>query len=122
MNIRNRGWAQQLQTSSVELSRLQAGVSHLRTSVERSQSTKNRDADNLRNLRQEYTSLARENLRQSAEIERFILSLQEAEIETARIQSPWEDAQNTLNNWSHAAEEMRRTSVGSGDTTPVIAT
>ena len=62
MSIRNRGWAQQLQTSSVELSR------------GRSQSTENRDADNLRNLRRESTSLARENLGQSAEIERFILS------------------------------------------------
>ena len=115
MNIRNRGWAQQLQTSSVELSSSQAGVSYLRTSVGRSQSTENRDADNLRNLRREYTSLARENLGQSAEIERFILSLQEAEIETARVQSLWEDAQNTLNNWSHAAEDMYRTGVGSGD-------
>ena len=53
----------------------------------RSQSTENQDADNLRNLRLENTSLARENLRQSAETERFILSLQdEEENETARNQ------------------------------------
>ena len=44
MNIRNQGLAQKLQTSHFELSRAQAGVSHLRTSLERNQSTENRDA------------------------------------------------------------------------------
>ena len=61
------------------------------------------------------------NLRQSAEIERCILSLQEAEIETARIQSLSEDAQNIWNRWSYATEEMYTTGVGSGDTTLLIA-
>ena len=57
MNIRNQGLAQKLQTSHFELSRAQAGVSHLRTSVERNQSTENRDAGGKNN------SVGRENLR-----------------------------------------------------------
>ena len=84
MNIRNQGLAQQLQTSNLELSRLQ-------TEVSSNQSTENRDAENLRNLREEHFSLAQENPRQSAEIERSNLSLQETEIETARVQSLWRD-------------------------------
>ena len=47
MNTRIQDLTQQLQ----QLSRLQAGVSYLRTSVERNQSTENRDAENLRNCR-----------------------------------------------------------------------
>ena len=72
-------------------------------------------------LREENTFLARDKLRQIAEIERFILSSQEAKIETARIQSPREDVQNTLNSWNYAAEEMCPTGTGSGDTTLLIA-
>ena len=78
MNTRNHELAQQLQTSNLKLSGLQTEVSYLRTSVERNQSTEHRDAENLRNLRGEVTLQARRNLRQSAEIERFILSLHEA--------------------------------------------
>ena len=74
-----------------------------------------------RNLREEKTFLARDKLRQIAEIERFILSSQEAKIETARIQSPREDVQNTLNSWNYAAEEMCPTGIGSGDTTLLTA-
>ena len=62
----------------------------LACSVVRNHATENRVEDNVRNLRQENTSLARENLRQLSEIERFLLGLQEPEMETARIQSLWE--------------------------------
>ena len=68
-----------------------------------------------------HTSWAWGNLRQPAEIERFILSLQEANMETARTKSLWEDAQNIMNCWSYAAEEKHTTRVGSGDTTLLIA-
>ena len=52
----------------------------------------------------ENNSLDWENLWQTAETERLTISLQEAEIETARIQSLLEDAQkNTKNCWSYAA-------------------
>ena len=70
MNIRNQGLAQQLQTSSLELSRLQTEVSHRPTSVERNQSAENRDAESLGSLREGNNSLGREKLRQSPEIER----------------------------------------------------
>ena len=42
-----------------------------------------------------------------------------AELERTRIRSQWEDAQNAVNNWSHA-EGL--TGVGSGDTTLLMAT
>ena len=48
----------QLKMSSLELSRLQIEASYLRTSVERNQSTESRDAENLRNLREENTSFS----------------------------------------------------------------
>ena len=41
-------------------------------------------------------------------------------METARIPSQWEDAQNTWNSWSYAAEEMYATGVGSGETTLLV--
>ena len=63
-------------------------------------------------LREEHTSLAYQSLRHLAEIERSNLSLQEAERETARTESLWEDA---------AAEEMCPTGVGSGDTDLLIS-
>ena len=69
------GLAQQLQTPNLELSGLQAEVSHLRTSVARNPSTEYRDAENLRYLMAKNSALGRDNIRQSAEIERFILSL-----------------------------------------------
>ena len=68
MDTRNQELEQQLQTSN-QLSRLQTAVFCLRTSVERNHSTDSRDAENLRNLREEHVSLAPEKLWQSAEIE-----------------------------------------------------
>ena len=85
MNTGNQELAKQFQTSNLKLNRSQTEVSHLRTSVERTQSTEGRDAEHLRNVREENTCLARENVRQLAEIERFILSLQEAQIESLCI-------------------------------------
>ena len=96
MNTVNQELTWQLQTSNLELSRPQTDVSYLKTSVERNQSTVGRDAEYLRNLREENTSLARENLRHSAQIQRSTRSLQEAEMETVRVQSLWEDAQMTF--------------------------
>ena len=64
-------------------------------------------------------SLTCDNLRQSAEIERVILTLPEAEIETPRIRSQWEDGQNAMNSWRRAEGP---TSVGSGDTILLMAT
>ena len=87
MNTRNQELALQLQMSSSELSRLQTENSNLRTSVARKQSTESRDAENIQNVRQETTSLARDNLQPSAEVEGFTFRLQEAEIETVRAQS-----------------------------------
>ena len=43
----NFGLAHQLQTSKFELDRAQTDVSHLRSLVERNQSTENRDAEDL---------------------------------------------------------------------------
>ena len=60
-------------------------------------------------LRGENTSLGRENLRPNAEIERLTLSPQETEMESARIQSPWEDVLELF-----SVEEMYPTGVGSG--------
>ena len=112
---------QELQASNIEHSRLHTEVSHLRTSVARNQSTeKSRPRDSSRFEGREYFCSSG-NLRQWAEIERFSLSLHEAIIETARIQSLWAGAQNTLNSWSYAAQEMSSTGVGSGDTTVMIA-
>ena len=85
MNTGNQELAKQFQTSNFKLHRLQTEVTHLRTSVERTQTTEGRDAEHLRNVREENTCLARENVRQLAEIERFILSLQEAQIESLCI-------------------------------------
>ena len=65
--------------------------------------------------------MTRENHRQLAEIERFILSLQEAEFETVPTHALWEDAQIVFNSWSCAAGEMCPTCVGSRDTALVIA-
>ena len=81
----NQELAKQFQTSNLKLNRLRTEVSHLGTSVERTQSTEGRDAEQLRNVREENTCLARENVRQLAEIERFILSLQEGQIESLCI-------------------------------------
>ena len=75
---------------------------------------------NLRNLREENTSLTLGNLRQLSEMERYILNLHQARIETARNQSPGEDAQNALNRWNYTAEEMYPT-VGSGYATLLLA-
>ena len=77
-------------------------------------------AEYLRNLREENTSLARENLRHSAEIQRYNVCFGEADIETVRIQSLWEDAQNTLHSWSCSAEQVYPTGVGSGETTVLV--
>ena len=85
----------------------------------RNQSGETRDADDLQRLMAENVSQARDNLRQSAEIDTLILNVGAAELETARIQSLWEDAQNAVNNWSRAEGP---TGVGSGDTTLLIAT
>ena len=60
--------------------------------------------------------LGRENIRLSAENERSTISLQEAEIESARIQFLWEDMQKTWDSWWCIAEEMHPTVVGSGET------
>ena len=44
-NFRTHELTQQLQTSNLELTRLQGGISHLRMSVGRNQSTEHRDAE-----------------------------------------------------------------------------
>ena len=90
--------------------------------MERNQSTENRDGENLRTFRGEDTPLARRSLRHLGEIERLTLGIQEAERETARTQSSSEDAQNTVNSWSHSAEEVYPTGVGSGDTALLMTT
>ena len=65
--------------------------------------------------------MARESLRHLSEIQRLLtLGFQEAERVTARTQALWEDAQNDLNDWSYAAEEMYQTGVGPGDTTRLV--
>ena len=119
MNVQNLGLAQQLQTSKFELRCSQTEVSNLRISVERNQSTETRDAEYLQHLWRDNLSLARGNLWQSAEIDRRILNLGAAEVETVRIQSQLEDAQNTINSWSRAEGP---TGVGSGDATLLMAT
>ena len=70
VNTKNQELAQQVQTSNLELSRLQIEVSYLRTSVARNPSTERRDAENLRQL-SDYKN---------------------QEKETARAQAPWADA------------------------------
>ena len=62
------------------------------------------------------TSLCRENLQQSAEIERLTRSLQEADRETARVRSLWEEARHTLNSWGYNADEVYPSGVGSAHT------
>ena len=57
----------------------------------------------FKTLREETLALARDSLRQSAQIDQLIQNLGAAELETSRIQSPWEDPQNVLNCCSHAA-------------------
>ena len=42
-------------------------------------------------------------------------------METARVPSLWEDAQNCVRSCAYAAEEMRTTGVGSGNTTLILA-
>ena len=91
----------ELQTANIQIGRQQAEYSDLRNSVGRSQSTENRDAENLRNMRGE-------NLRQLAVIERLIFGTQETEFETARTESPQEDAQP-----EHRILACRRDAIGS---------
>ena len=112
-----------MRTSNLEQIRhLQTELLDLRNSVARNQSSENRDADNLRNLRGKNILLwRRQSLRRTAENERLTLSLQEAERETARTQAPREDAQNTMNkqlelrcrrNASHRCRIWRTYSIG----------
>ena len=97
MNTRNKELTQQQQTSNIKIDRLQAEASDLRNSMGWGQSSENRHAEILLCLRVQHSPLCRENHQHSVEIERWNSSLQEVEMETARIQSLWEDAQNTLN-------------------------
>ena len=87
MNNKKTGLAQQLQTSKFELSCAQTEVSHLRSSVERNQSAETRDAEDPQSSREHHLALARDNPGHSAEIDRLILNLEAAELETARIRS-----------------------------------
>ena len=103
MKTRNQGLAQPLQTSALELSRWQTEISRLRTSVERSQYTENRAAENHWNMRKRRTSPWVGSHRP-----RFNVSSpasHAAEMETERTQPLWEDAPTTLKRWSYAAEE-----------------
>ena len=58
--------------------------------------------------------MARDNLMHSVEIDGLILNLGAVELETARIRSQWEDAQNAMDSWIHAEGP---TGAGSGDIT-----
>ena len=91
MHTGNQELTQQVRTFNLEISHLQAEAVELRNSVGRSQSTDNRDAENLRCLKGRTDSLGRGNHRHLAEIKRAIPCLQETEMETARTQSLWEN-------------------------------
>ena len=121
MKTRNQKLAQQLQTSNLQLRRYRLKFLSCELRWRGINLPKIERQNIFKISGKKNTSLVRENIRQSAEFERFILSLQEAEIETARLQSPWEDAQNTFNSWSYAAEELYPTAVGSGDSYLLIA-
>ena len=114
LDTKNLGFAQQVQTEKFELSRAQTEVSHLRSSMGRNPTTETRDAEDLQHLREDNLSPGRDNLRQSAEIDRLTLNSGAAELETARIQSQGEVAQNALNSWSRAGGP---TGVGSRNST-----
>ena len=73
----------------------------------------------LQKLRENNPSLARDNLRQAAEIDRLILNFGAAELEAVRIQSLREDVQNATISWSRAEGP---TGVGSVDTTLLMDT
>ena len=93
--------------------------SQLRSSVERNQSTETRDAEDLQSLREKPCSLARDNLRHSARIDRPFHNLGAAQLQSALNQSRWEDVLNAMDGGSRAAGP---TGVGARDTTPLIST
>ena len=81
MNTKNQELAQQVQTSNLELSRLQIEVSYLRTSVARNPSTERRDAENLRQL-SDYKNQEKETARAQAPWQTRIFPLTKKQLES----------------------------------------